>query len=265
MRNQKNSHELIRQNEQIVKKSQKHEANLQKNSTLYFQIGLILCLLASFGLLEMKFETTIPKVADVMPPDVPDEVSIENFVIEEQKIAELKPEAKKQVLFINEIKTIDDDIKLKDVIEIITVEQKTSPDAVIDPNAVIVDDVPVEPSNVPFYAIQNVPIYPGCEKAKGNSARKKCMSEKITKLVQRKFDGNDIASNYGLTGRQKIDVQFTIDKTGHVSNIKTRAAHPKLQDEAVRVVNFIPEMTPGRQRDKNVGVIYTLPIIFQVQ
>ena len=65
MSNQKKTHDLIRQNEQNVKKAQKHDANLQKNSTLYFQIGLIVCLLTTFGLLETKFETANP---DVVPP-----------------------------------------------------------------------------------------------------------------------------------------------------------------------------------------------------
>nr|WP_262910798.1 energy transducer TonB [Wocania arenilitoris] len=91
------------------------------------------------------------------------------------------------------------------------------------------------------------------------------MSKKITNLIQRKFQGDDIASEYGLTGVQKIDVQFTIDKTGKVNNIKTRAPHPKLEGEVIRVINLMPEMTPGKQNDKNVDVIYTLPIKFKVQ
>jgi protein TonB len=37
------------------KKSQKHDVNLQTNSTLYFQIGLILCLLGTYALFEMQF------------------------------------------------------------------------------------------------------------------------------------------------------------------------------------------------------------------
>nr|WP_244962210.1 energy transducer TonB [Algibacter amylolyticus] len=91
------------------------------------------------------------------------------------------------------------------------------------------------------------------------------MSDKIGKLIQRKFDGGDIAAQYGLEGKQKIDVQFTIDKTGKVTNVKTRADHDKLKEEAARVINFIPEMIPGKQNNKNIGVIYTLPIIFYAQ
>ena len=265
MKNQKNSHELIRQNEQIVKKSQKHEANLQKNSSLYFQIGLIVCLLAAFGLLEMNFETTIPKVAEVLPPDEPIEISIENFKVYEEPKTEVQPEVevKKKVILTDKVKEVDNDFKLEKALEIVTSEQNTSSEPTIDPGKVLVLDKPDEPMFIG--SVQKVPIYPGCERAKNNPERKKCMSEKIGKLIQRKFDGNEIASYYGLTGKQRINVQFTIDKTGHVTDIKTKAPHPKLQDEAVRVINFIPEMTPGKQNNKDVGVIYTLPIIIEVQ
>ncbi|MGA9324525.1 MAG: energy transducer TonB, partial [Salegentibacter sp.] len=35
--------------------------------------------------------------------------------------------------------------------------------------------------------------------------------------------------------------------------------------EAARVINSLPKMQPGKQRGKPVGVMYSLPIIFQVQ
>ncbi|WP_298550029.1 energy transducer TonB [uncultured Algibacter sp.] len=247
-----------------MKKSQKHEANLQKNSTLYFQIGLIVCLLAAFGLLEMKFETEIPKVVDVLIPDESSEISIENFEIYVEPIKEVQPEVKKKVLLTDKIKEVDNDFKLEKALNIITSEQNTSSETPIDPTKIIVEKIPEE-VNVPYAFIQNVPIYPGCEGEKSNSGRKKCMSEKITKLIHRKFDGSDVASSYGLIGRQRINVQFTIDKEGQVTNIKAKAGHPKLEDEALRVINFIPEMIPGKQNNKNVGVIYSLPIVFQVQ
>jgi len=262
MRNQKHSHELIRQNEQIVKKSQKHEANLQKNSTLYFQVGLIVCLLAAFGLLEMKFETMMPTDYATRIPD--DSITYVDMPIIKPEVPVFdEPVEKKRVNNPEKFVEVEDDLPdeflKKEFVE------PTIDVPVFDPDALPTLEKPVELENVPFVSIQNAPIYPGCEKAKDNSARKKCMSEKITKLIQRKFDGSDIASNYGLTGTQKIDVQFTIDKTGKVTDIKTRAPHPKLEKETVRVINFIPEMTPGKQRDKNVGVIYNLPIVFQVQ
>ncbi|WP_181363993.1 energy transducer TonB [Algibacter marinivivus] len=245
-----------------MKKSQKHETNLQKNSTLYFQIGLIVCLLAAFGLLEMKFESTIPNYKGLPPID--QEVFVHIPVIKEKTPALEKPVKQRRVKDPTIFKEVPDDTP-EDLFKKEFIEPKVNVPTLDPDDFTPPIEEPTEPENVPFISIQNAPIYPGCEKAKDNNARKKCMSEKITKLIQRKFDGSDIASNYGLTGKQKIDVQFTIDKTGKVTDIKTRAPHPKLEKEAVRVINFIPEMTPGKQRDTNVGVIYNLPIVFQVQ
>ena len=257
----KKTHELIRQNEQIVKKSQKHETNLQKNSTLYFQIGLIVCLLVVFGLLEMKFETTIPNYGVLPPIEEPSYVDIPLIKTKVPDLIEpIKQERKKEPTSFEEVPNDTPELPFMDEPKM---PKKNAPDFKLG-------DLPTlekkpDPVDVPYAFIQNAPIYPGCEKAKNNDERKKCMSEKIAKLVQRKFNGSDIAENYGLSGMQKIDVQFTIDKMGRVSNIKTRSPHPKLDEEAVRVINFIPEMTPGKQNDKNVGVIYTLPINFQVK
>lgn len=260
----KKTHELIRKNEKIVKKSQKHDANLRKNSTLYFQIGLIVCLLFVYGLFEMTFETNIPnEYTQTFCPDDVDEISIENFKVYQEPKTEVKPEVTKKVLLTNKIKEVDDDFKMKEMIELITSNQNTTSDPPIDPSSINVLPQPEEDIHIAF--IQKVPIYPGCEEAKNNQERKKCFSKKITKLIQRKFEGSDIALNYGLVGKQKIDVQFTIDKTGEVTNIKTRSPHPKLDEEAERVINIIPKMTPGKQNNKNVGVIYTLPIVFNVQ
>ena len=115
-----------------------------------------------------------------------------------------------------------------------------------------------------FIRVEQVPIYPGCENKKTNEDKRKCMSDKITQLVQKKFN-TGLGSELGLTGKQTIRTQFKIDKTGRVTDINVRGTHPELEDEAKRVINNIPEMTPGKQHDKNVGVIYTLPIVFDVQ
>ena len=82
--------------------------------------------------------------------------------------------------------------------------------------------------------------------------------------VQRNFN-TDLASELGLEGRQRINVQFKIDETGRVTNVRARAPHPRLAKEAVNLVSKMPKMIPGKQRGKPVGVIYALPILFQVE
>ncbi len=262
MSNSKKTHELIRQNEKIVKKPQKHDANLQKNSTLYFQIGLIVCLLGAYGLFEMQFKTTIPNeyVYKQEPPESI-EVLVDKFKVYEEPKAKDEPKMKKKLLLIDEPKIVEDDHIIK-TLGIDTPEQNTSSDP-IDPGVL---DVTPEPDDIPvdFIRVEQVPIYPGCEKKKTNDERRKCMSEKITKLVQRKFN-TSAGDGLGLSGKQVIRTQFKIDKTGQVTDIKVRAPHSRLEKEAQRVINKIPEMTPGKQRDKNVGVIYALPIIFKVE
>ena len=131
-----------------------------------------------------------------------------------------------------------------------------------------VEDIEVEEIEeeieVPFAFIENVPVFPGCEKEKGNNAKKKCMSTKIAKFVNKKFNV-DLAGDLGLSGRQTIRVLFKIDKNGNVVNVQSRAPHPRLAKEAERVIKLLPKMKPGKQRGKAVTVSYTLPIIFQVE
>ena len=116
---------------------------------------------------------------------------------------------------------------------------------------------------VPISVIENVPVYPGCER--GNNAKKrKCMSDKIAHFVVKNFK-TKIAERLGLTGRQRISVIFKIDTLGNVTGVRARAPHPRLEKEAQRVINLLPKMKPGLQNGKPVIVPYSLPIIFQVR
>ncbi|MFG6684957.1 energy transducer TonB [Mariniflexile sp. HNIBRBA6329] len=260
MSNPKKTHEPIRQNGEIVKKPQKHDANLRKNSSLYFQIGLIVCLLAAYGLLEMKFETNIPKVVELLPPDEVYMADVTVFKPEVEVVDE--PVKQKATDPIDDYKEVPDDAPDDFIDE--PVKPTTPTSTPVKPGSFDLVDKPVDEEPVPFELIENVPIYPGCESKKTNEDKRKCMSDKITQLIQKKFN-MDLGSKLGLSGKQVIRTQFKIDKTGHVKDIKVRGTHPDLEKEATRVINIIPEMTPGKQRDKNVGVIYSLPIIFQVQ
>lgn len=261
MSNQKKTHELIRQNEQIVKKSQKHDVNLQKNSMLYFQVGLIICLLFTFGLFEMTFKTHIPVVTKL---DIPIEQDFTVIpLIKTVKPTPEEPVKQKKIKQSQDFIEAPDDKVLEQVLEKLVDEPiSNSPD--VNPDFTELVEEPVIDEPVGFISVEVVPVYPGCEKRKTNSAKRKCMSEKITKLVQRKFN-TGLGGELGLFGTQTIRTQFKIDKTGNVIDIKARGTHAKLESEAERVINIIPKMIPGKQQDKNVSVIYTLPIVFQVQ
>lgn len=90
------------------------------------------------------------------------------------------------------------------------------------------------------------------------------MSEKVQEFVVRRFN-TDLGSQLGLSGVNRVIVVFKIDKQGNITDVRSRAPHPRLEQEAARVVNMLPKMQPGKQRGKPVGVSYSLPIVFQVQ
>jgi protein TonB len=258
----KKNHTLVGQNEQRVIKPQKQDANLQKNSTLYFQVGLILTLLAAYGLLEMQFMKT---EFSMEQNDTYDETDpFVNYVPEsiEEPVIKQKEPVRDKLLAIN-IKPIEDDIPFKDFKKALITEPESIPDKSVNIEDVIVDKLTESIAPIDFIAVEQIPIYPGCEGFNKREDLKNCMSEKLGKLVSRKFNP-DVASDLGLKGKQNIYVQFTIDKTGNVTKIKARAIHHKLEKEAVKTMNKIPQMIPGKQRGKNVEVIYTLPIRLQV-
>ena len=117
--------------------------------------------------------------------------------------------------------------------------------------------------DIPFAVIDEVPVFPGCESLKSNEERKRCMSEQINNFVNTNFD-TSLGKANGLKGINRVYVQFKIASDGNVEVLGARAPHPALQQEAERVVNLLPQMTPGKQKGQEVGVLYSLPITFKV-
>jgi len=254
-------HELLRQKEQIVRIPQKHDANLQKNSTLYFQVGLIICILFTNALFEMYFETKTPN--PMVYEDSIDEVLFSAPPLIEKKPifiakAEPKPEVKPRRLIMPPIVKPDDFNIHKEKTPQLVKPSKNSLPIVVVP--------PIVPPNKKYTTrnVEKVPVFPGCEGLSTNGERVKCMSEKLAKIIQRTFNG-DFAADRGIEGIQRISVQFTIDKTGSVTDIMARATHQSLEKEAKRVMTKVPKMQPGKQSNIPVDVIYSLPIIFRVQ
>jgi protein TonB len=157
------------------------------------------------------------------------------------------------------IEVVEDE---EEVEETVIESTETDQDEEIEIEEIEIEEV-AEDVEVPFAVIENVPEYPGCERG-SNAEKRKCMSDKIAKFVQRKFN-TDLAGDLGLSGRQRISVFFKIDKNGNVTGVRSRAPHPRLEKEAARVINMLPKMKPGKQRGKAVIVPYSLPIVFQVQ
>ncbi|WP_425076736.1 M56 family metallopeptidase [Psychroserpens sp. S379A] len=127
-----------------------------------------------------------------------------------------------------------------------------------------IEIIEVEESiEVPFAVVDQVPVMLGCQNLTTNEEQKACMSENIAIHVNKNFN-TDMAKQLGLVGKQRISVIFKIDTQGDVIEVRARAPHPDLENEAIRVINLLPQFKPGLQKGKIVTVPYSLPILFQV-
>ncbi|WP_299258820.1 M56 family metallopeptidase [uncultured Aquimarina sp.] len=118
-------------------------------------------------------------------------------------------------------------------------------------------------AEIPFGVIEKVPVYPGCENLSKKEA-KKCFSKNVAQFIGSEFN-TGIGKELKLSGRQKILVKFKIDNLGNITDVHARGPLPTLEAEAVRVINQLPKMTPGVQDGVNVGVMYSLPIVFEIK
>lgn len=237
-------------------KAKKHpKANLENYSKLFTQLGLVLTLTIVYVLIQSKTFT-----GDLMV------LHDSNFVFEDQteEIIEYRIEAPKKTpikkkVIVDVIKQIDDEVDVPETIFVnIDPEAPVEISEIVEiiPEEVIVEDIP-------FILIEDAPEFPGCSGTKDEM--KACFVSEIRKFVGKKFD-NHLAEELGLApGVKKIFVMFKIDKTGNIVEIKARAPHIKLQKEAIRVVELLPKMKPGKQRGNPVSVKYVLPIAFKVE
>ena len=230
------------------------KVDIGKNSSLYFALGMALMMFLSYSTINYKVYDKSSLNLDRVNMDALDE---EEVPITEQVQPPPPPPPPPPAPEVIEIVEDEEEIE-----ETVIESTETDQEEEIDIDDLDVEEVE-EDVEVPFAVIENVPVFPGCER--GNNAKKrKCMSEKIAKFVQRKFN-TELAGDLGLSGRQRISVIFKIDKSGNVTGVRARAPHPRLEKEAQRVINLLPKMQPGKQRGKAVIVPYSLPIIFQVQ
>lgn len=238
-----------------VKKNPK--VDLNRNSGLYFVIGLNLVLFLTWRALEFKSypQDEIGIEMAMAEDDMDEEVPITEVV---RTTPPPPPPAAPEV-----IEIVED---AEEIEETIIESTETSQDAVVD-EVLDVDDVEVgeeeEELIVPFAIIENVPVFPGCENEKDNAGRKACFQKKIQAHVVKEFTYPKTALELQIKGR--VYVQFMIDSKGYVAGIRTRGPDPSLEKEAARIVASLPKMKPGMQRGHAVKVPYSIPINFVIQ
>lgn len=238
-----------------VKKNPK--VDLNRNSGLFFVIGLTIVLFITWRVLEYKSYEKNDFIVEAM--NVEEEIKEDVPVTEQLKTPPPPPPPSAPEI----IEIVEDTEEIEEtVIESTEMSQETVIEAAMEVDEVEVEEEEEEIS-VPFSVIENVPVYPGCEDKKSNEERRACFQKKIQEHVAKEFRYPETALELGIQGR--VFVQFAIDNKGYITNIKVRGPDRNLEKEATRIVAAIPQMTPGMQRGRAVKVPYSIPITFRLQ
>ena len=234
------------------KKNEK--VDLSKNSSLYFVIGLSLILLISWQTIEWK--TYDKSLYGYEALNVEDDDDEEIPITEQIKTPPPPPPPPPPAPEIIEV--VEDE---EEVEETVIESTETNEDEIIEVEEVEIEEE-FDDVDVPFAVIEDVPIFPGCEKVK-KSERRNCFQDRMNKHIRKNFRYPEIAQEMGIQGR--VYVNFIISKDGSITNIRMRGPDKNLEKEAQRIISKLPTMIPGKQRGRAVRVPFSIPITFRLQ
>jgi len=227
------------------------KADLTKNSSLYFVIGLFAVMLFTYIAFEWK---TYDEVNDY---DI--SMNVDDLLDEEVPMTEQiktppppPPPAAPEI-----IEVVEDEEEVEETV--IESTETSQEEEIVEVEDVVVDEIE-EDIDVPFAVIEDVPVFPGCE---NESDKRACFNKMIQKHIGKNFRYPEIAQEMGVQGR--VSVMFVIQKDGSIGNVRMRGPDKNLEKEAARIISKLPKMTPGKQRGRAVRVPFSIPINFKLQ
>lgn len=115
-----------------------------------------------------------------------------------------------------------------------------------------------ELAQTPLTFVKDMPHYADCKDG-NNMQRNMCTRKMFDRKIKENFVYPDLARDMGYEGT--VYVQFVVSAKGNVEQVKViKGVNKILDDAAVKAVQKLPAMIPGKQLDKPVPVIYTVPV-----
>ena len=201
----------------------------------------------------------------ITTPAVVSDSKVNANVLNDQNISS------KNVENVAEVEEITPALTIQDVKE---VEEKPTQLVPAEAEATPAEDVYQDPDTAVFEIVEERPNFPGGDMA-------------LMTFMRDNLRYPELAKEMGVQGR--VMVQFVVDKTGKVRDtrcvkgIPAPSAKPnataeekaqiekkgeaalQMNREALRVVEAMPDWTPGKQRGQNVNVKFTIPVAFKLQ
>lgn len=222
-----------------TKKSPKKDLNNKRS--LFFEIGMV----AALGLALAMFDYSTKDLSYSLDGriDQGPDVDIEYLPI--TRIEDPEPPARPKIQLADVIEIIDTDEGLEDDIDFSSEIEEIQPEYSFP---VAIDPEPEDDSDSIFVTWTKPPTFNG----------------DLQEYLKKNIKYPAIAEANGVFGR--VFVQFVIDQNGRVCDVHpTRQGDVNLDREAVRVVESMPNWTPGENRGRPVKVMYTIPINFVLQ
>ena len=222
---------------------------------LFIGFGLLLFFAGVFILFAFEWDHSTIEKTDILEIE---QYIGEDYILDEEIIPltekELKPPPPPPPPP-PKITIVEDDIVIEEELEI--EDADTDEDEIIE----ILEE---EEELFNLAVVEQQPIFPGCSETAPKDQNYICFQRGIGTHIKNNFKYPTIAKEMGIS--EKIFIEFVIDKTGTVKSARVvRGKDKHLKQEALRLVNSIPIMTPARQRGKPVAVTFTLPINFSLQ
>lgn len=109
-----------------------------------------------------------------------------------------------------------------------------------------------------FVIVEEMPCWKSCDSLP-LAKRKNCTEVQVFKYLIKNLKIGTMPED--LNVHSIIYVEYTIDKTGKVTNVVIlRGMHPDIDDAVVKVISEMPDFIPGEQEGEPVKVKYRLPV-----
>ncbi len=243
-----------------------------KIRSINFKIGLSIALL--FVL--FAFQIDVPDTPRTIPQEIVfDDYALENAApnhIPKKYIPPVKPkiqEHKKEILDLFNIETVEEEIENddtlfessdeEDIIDFTAVNTNKEEDVATKIAPVLEDD-----TDEILIAAPQMPRFGDCNGYLTEIEHAKCSEKQLLEYIYDKVNYPVQAREIGLEGM--VVAQFVINKKGKVTDIKIlRDIGGGTKEEVLRLIENMPDWTPGKQNYRPVNVRITLPVRFRLQ
>ena len=251
----------------LMKPKKNPNVDLKKRVGLFFSIGLAVATFASLYAINYKsVEEGKKKIEFDKLEDLSEDV--QDVVMEENTPPPAPPaEPEKVEIPPDVIKQVDDEKKVETEFQSTDTNKEDAsnvPRPIISntgvPGGTGTGDDEIQ-DDVQFFAIEQKPMFEECKNVP-KEEQEKCFKKSLDAFVSKTLVYPETAMQMGSQGR--VVVQFRIKKDGNVEVINTQGKDKILEKEARRVIEKLPRLIPGKQRERPVAVIFSYPIVFRL-